>query len=79
MQTVTTVGYGDIVPEDTLGRLVAGFVMLMGVAFISMLSGVTASLLVDSLRKRRGLDRDEHLRTELEAIRKRLEELEPRG
>jgi len=79
VQTVTTVGYGDIVPEDTLGRVVAGFVMLMGVAFISMISGVTASVLVDSFRKRRGLDRDQHLLAELEAIRSRLDELEPRS
>jgi len=76
-QTVTTVGYGDIVPEDTLGRFVAGIVMLMGVAFISILSGVTASGLVDSFRKRRGLDQHEELLAELAAIRKRLDALEP--
>ncbi len=77
-QTVTTVGYGDIVPKDTLGRFVAGVVMLMGVAFISILSGVTASGLVDSFRKRRGLDQHDELMAELTEIKKRLAELEPR-
>jgi voltage-gated potassium channel len=77
VQTVTTVGYGDIVPEDVLGRFVAGFVMLMGVAFISMTSGVTASVLVESVRKRRGLDHHQELLAELEAIKARLEELGP--
>lgn len=79
VQTVTTVGYGDIVPETTLGRFVAGVVMLMGVAFISMVSGVTASVLVENVRKRRGLDRREELLAELQAIRKRLDELDPPG
>jgi len=78
VQTVTTVGYGDIVPKDTLGRFVAGIVMLMGVAFISMISGATASGLVDSYRKRRGLDQHEELLAELAEIRKRLDALEPR-
>ena len=78
VQTVTTVGYGDIVPQDTLGRFVAGVVMLMGVAFISMISGVTASGLVDTYRKRRNLDHHEELLAELTEIKKRLAELEPR-
>ncbi len=76
-QTVTTVGYGDIVPHDTLGRFIAGVVMLAGVAFISMISGVTASVLVDSVRKKRGIDHHEELLAELHEIKKRLEELEP--
>lgn len=78
VQTVSTVGYGDIVPHDTLGRFVAGIVMLMGVAFISMISGVTASVLVDSVRRRSGLDHREELLAELAEIRRRLDELGPR-
>ena len=77
VQTVTTVGYGDIVPADTLGRFIAGVVMLMGVAFISMISGVTASVLVDSFRKKRGIDHHEELLTELHEIKERLRKLEP--
>jgi voltage-gated potassium channel len=77
-QTVTTVGYGDVVPPSTLGRPVAGLAMLMGVAFISILSGVTASVLVESVRKRRGLDRSDQLMERLDEINRRLDEMESR-
>ncbi|MEI7999867.1 MAG: ion transporter [Actinomycetes bacterium] len=39
--TVTTVGYGDIVPQTTVGRLAATVLMLVGIA---MLGTVAASL-----------------------------------
>jgi voltage-gated potassium channel len=75
---MTTVGYGDVVPDSTLGRFVAGVVMLMGVAFISILSGVTASVLVQNLRQRRGLDRTELLLERVEDLHRRLDEMESR-
>lgn len=78
VQTVTTVGYGDVVPDSTLGRVVAGLVMLMGVAFISILSGVTASVLVQNLRQRRGLDRTELLLERVEDLHRRLDEMDSR-
>ncbi len=78
VQTVTTVGYGDVVPDSTLGRFVAGLVMLMGVAFISILSGVTASVLVQNLRQRRGLDRTELLLERVEDLHRRLDEMDSR-
>lgn len=78
VQTVTTVGYGDIVPKDTLGRFVGGVVMLMGVAFISMVSGVTASILVETFRKRRGLDHHAELVERLDEISRRLDAMESR-
>lgn len=36
--TVTTVGYGDIVPVSTMGRIFAGFLILLGVALFSLLT-----------------------------------------
>lgn len=36
--TVTTVGYGDIVPVTTIGRVFAGFLILLGIALFSMLT-----------------------------------------
>ncbi|KAK3237510.1 hypothetical protein CYMTET_52420, partial [Cymbomonas tetramitiformis] len=36
MVTMTTVGYGDVVPGTTLGKLVCVFAMIMGVLFLSM-------------------------------------------
>ena len=32
VETVTTVGYGDVVPQDTAGKVIAVFLMLGGLA-----------------------------------------------
>jgi voltage-gated potassium channel len=47
--TVTTVGYGDIVPVSNLGRIVAVFYMFFGIAMISLLFFV----ITNSFYKRR--------------------------
>ena len=41
VQTVTTVGYGDVVPETPVGQIVAAVVMLLGIGFITV---ITASI-----------------------------------
>ena len=38
--TMTTVGYGDIVPHSTAGRVLASLLMIMGVSMFAMLTGV---------------------------------------
>ena len=44
--TVTTVGYGDAVPVQPVGRAVATVLMIAGFASLSLLTGIIASLLV---------------------------------
>ncbi len=38
--TMTTVGYGDIVPKTDLGRFIASIVMIMGYALIAVPTGI---------------------------------------
>jgi voltage-gated potassium channel len=52
LQTVTTVGYGDVTPVRTSGRIVAAFVMLQGVAFVAILvAGITSTFVARAARE----------------------------
>src|SRR5262249_50737470 len=42
--TLTTVGYGDIVPKTTAGRLAGVAIMFTGIAVLGVLAGSLASL-----------------------------------
>jgi voltage-gated potassium channel len=54
--TMTTVGYGDIVPATTTGKIIGIMVMAGGVGLVSTLTGNLASLLVErQAKKRKGL------------------------
>jgi len=54
--TLTTVGYGDIVPQTFPGKVLGIVIMASGVGLVSTLSGNLASLLVEQhARRRKGL------------------------
>lgn len=44
--TVTTVGYGDISPVSSFGRVIAGLLMAFGIGFIGMLTGTIATFFI---------------------------------
>ena len=70
--TVSTVGYGDYVPESAAGRFVAAGLMLTGLGLIPLITSVVVSILV-SQRSREA--REEELR-QLRLIVDRLDELD---
>jgi voltage-gated potassium channel len=53
--TLTTVGYGDVVPQTGLGRLFGAITALAGVGLIAMPTGILAAALSDALRRARRL------------------------
>lgn len=45
--TTTTVGYGDISPLTTSGRIIAAILMIVGIGFIGMLTSTISSYFMD--------------------------------
>ena len=53
VQTVTTVGYGDDVPTNLTGRLVAVVVMLLAIAFLTVITASITSTFVSRAHRER--------------------------
>jgi len=73
--TVTTVGYGDVVPKQPFGRLVAAILMVLGFAFLSLVTGTIASALVS----RHEVDKEsDPVVDAIDRLEQRIAELEKR-
>jgi voltage-gated potassium channel len=51
-QTVTTVGYGDVVPETAFSKVIAVFVMFFGIATLSITTAIVTSAVVSATQRR---------------------------
>ncbi len=51
LTTLTTVGYGDVVPITAGGRLFAGLVLLVGLGVVAVPAGILASALAEARRE----------------------------
>jgi voltage-gated potassium channel len=83
LQTVTTVGYGDVTPEKLSGRIIAAFVMLEGIAFVTIVVAAITSIFVARAAKERGIaeeaaedEAEARIENRLEGIDQRLDRLE---
>ena len=77
--TVTTVGYGDVVPESPGGRVVAALLMLTGLALIPTLTSVIVSTLIGKRHaadQQRIIEMEESVAVTLERIEERLARIE---
>lgn len=66
VQTLWTVGYGDVVPPGSEGRVISVCVILFGTVGITSALGVVGGMILDKHSERRGA-----LERELEETRKR--------
>ncbi|MCA0204917.1 MAG: ion transporter [Proteobacteria bacterium] len=53
VETLTTVGYGDVVPITPLGRFLAALTALCGIGIIALPTGVLAGAFSDAIRRAR--------------------------
>lgn len=51
--TITTVGYGDVVPHTAIGKAVASLVMVTGYAIIAVPTGIVTAELANELNRER--------------------------
>jgi voltage-gated potassium channel len=57
IETMATIGYGDMVPVTTLGKFIAGIVALLGVGLFALPAGIFASGFIEEInRKKKGED-----------------------
>ena len=78
-QTVTTVGYGDVTPSKPAGRIIGLFVMLYGIAFVTIFVAAITSIFVARAAEERGIVEDEaeqRIEAKVDAISQRLDRLE---
>jgi voltage-gated potassium channel len=75
LQTVTTVGYGDVTPKHSDGRFIGAVVMLTGIGFLAVITAsVTASLIESS--RRRFVESEGDVARRMEEVSKRLVRIE---
>ena len=78
LQTVTTVGYGDVTPAHPSGRIVASFVTLEGIAFLAIVTAGITSTFVARAQKERGLAEAAADEAEVQTLVGRFDDLDAR-
>jgi voltage-gated potassium channel len=71
--TVTTVGYGDVIPSSTSGRVIASFLMVAGVSAIPITTSLVVSVFVSRAQAQQRAH-DSELQAELMARLERIEQ-----
>ena len=73
--TITTVGYGDLVPGSTAGRLFGSVLILMGIALFSMLTASFSAFFIEQEEEKLS-EQEVHNSQQLEDLRQQVQALE---
>jgi voltage-gated potassium channel len=79
LQTVTTVGYGDVTPENVAGRFVGALMMLQGIAFLAITTAAITSTFVARAQAKRQAEEDraeDRLDARLDDLSERMDRVE---
>lgn len=57
--TLTTVGYGDIYPVTTVGRMVGAVIALLGIGMVAIPTGIISSGLIEQMKKGHSKDNED--------------------
>jgi voltage-gated potassium channel len=75
LETVTTVGYGDLTPESAIGKILTSLVMLWGVAFLAIITAAITSVFVARAQRERKTDA-EHAAAAERTVGDRLDQID---
>jgi voltage-gated potassium channel len=77
VQTVTTVGYGDVTPQRAVGRVIGALVMIQGVAFLAVITATITSAFVARAEHEYGgqAERWSHIDERFDELNRRLDAL----
>jgi voltage-gated potassium channel len=80
--TLTTVGYGNIVPVTALGKMLAAFIMILGYAVIAVPTGIVSSEFTKNRKEKkqkenqfRILERENKIIEMIENLEKKIDKL----
>jgi hypothetical protein len=76
VQTVTTVGYGDVTPTTRNGQIIGTILMIAGVAAVTLLTAAISAAWVARMQKRWRGDPDDPVLEALDRLERRLDELD---
>lgn len=93
LQTVTTVGYGDLTPSAPIGKILTSIVMLWGIAFLAIITAAITSVFVARAQQERAAgvesaavgaqraveDRLDRIDGQLQQLRELIEKTSPKS
>jgi voltage-gated potassium channel Kch len=75
VQTVTTVGYGDVVPANTVGKVIATLLMFGGLSLFAVITGAITSTFIAQAQGQLRADEEDPMAKRLDELGSQLETL----